>query len=248
MRVLVCIPTYNEMESLPGVLARLRAAVPEAHVLIADDASPDGTGQWADERASEDEHIHVLHRTQKEGLGPAYLAAFRWGLEHGYDLLCEMDADGSHRPEQLALLLHRAQAPDAPDLVIGSRWVRGGGTVGWPLHRKLLSRGGSLWTEFWLGMGVRDATAGFRVYRADLLRRLNLASVESAGYCFQIDMTRRVDQIGGSIAEVPISFVERAQGVSKMSGSIVTEALARTAKWGLAKRKSQLQALLARRR
>ncbi|RRD45400.1 polyprenol monophosphomannose synthase [Buchananella hordeovulneris] len=248
MRVLVCIPTYNEMESLPGVLARLRAAVPEAHVLIADDASPDGTGQWADERASEDEHIHVLHRTQKEGLGPAYLAAFRWGLEHGYDLLCEMDADGSHRPEQLALLLHRAQAPDAPDLVIGSRWVRGGGTVGWPLHRKLLSRGGSLWTEFWLGMGVRDATAGFRVYRADLLRRLNLASVESAGYCFQIDMTRRVDQIGGSIAEVPISFVERAQGVSKMSGSIVTEALARTAKWGLTKRKSQLQALLARRR
>lgn len=248
MKVLVCIPTYNEMESLPGVLARLRAAVPEAHVLIADDASPDGTGQWADERASEDDHVHVLHRTKKEGLGPAYLAAFRWGLEHGYELLCEMDADGSHRPEQLALLLHRAQAPDAPDLVIGSRWVRGGGTVGWPLHRKLLSRGGSLWTEFWLGMGVRDATAGFRVYRADLLRRLHLNSVESAGYCFQIDMTRRVDQVGGTIAEVPISFVERAQGVSKMSGSIVTEALARTARWGLAKRKGQLQALLSRRR
>lgn len=248
MSILVCIPTYNEMESLPGVLERILRAAPEVHILIADDASPDGTGKWADEKAAQDERVHVLHRTKKEGLGPAYIAAFQWGLERGYDFLCEMDADGSHRPEQLPVLLHRAQAPDQPDLVIGSRWVRGGGTVGWPLHRRLLSRGGSLWTEIWLGMGVRDATAGFRVFRADLLRRLDLSSIESAGYCFQIDMTRRVDAIGGKIAEVPISFVEREQGVSKMSGNIITEALGRTAKWGFQKRSRQLRSLFNRRK
>lgn len=237
-RVLVVIPTYDEREALPGTLARLRAAVPTADVLVADDASPDGTGEWADARAAEDGAVHVLHREGKEGLGPAYLAAFRWGLERGYDVLVEMDADASHRPEQLPALLAAVAA--GADLAIGSRWVPGGRVHRWPLRRQLLSRGANLYTRLALGLGVHDATAGFRAFRAELLRVLVTEDIASHGYCFQVDMTRRSAAHGARILEVPIDFDERVEGVSKMSSSIVAEALVKVTAWGLAHRTQRL--------
>lgn len=234
MRVLTIIPTYNELESLPKTLARLRAAVPDSDVLIADDNSPDGTGTLADGYAAEDPQVHVLHRRGKEGLGAAYIAGFGWGLERGYDVLVEMDADGSHRPEQLPDLL-RAVA-DGADLAIGSRWVKGGSVVNWPLHRKLLSRAGSIYSRLLLGLRVRDITAGYRAFRRETLEKLDLSEVDSVGYGFQVDMTFRVARLGLRIVEVPISFVEREFGASKMSGNIVIEAMANVTKWGLAAR------------
>lgn len=247
MRTLVIIPTYNERESLPTALERTRQAVPDADILVADDNSPDGTGAVADAAAARDDHIHVLHRPGKQGLGRAYVAGFQWALERGYELVVEMDADGSHRPEQLPDLLARAQRPDAPELVIGSRWVPGGSVVNWPRHRELLSRGANTYVRLALGLPVRDATAGFRVFRADVLAALPLGEIESQGYCFQVDMTWRVHRAGGHVAEVPISFVERAEGVSKMSRSIITEALVRTTVWGLSHRARQVAALVRRR-
>lgn len=247
MRTLVIIPTYNERESLPTALERTRQAVPDADILVADDNSPDGTGAVADAAAARDDHIHVLHRPGKQGLGRAYVAGFQWALERGYELVVEMDADGSHRPEQLPDLLARAQRPDAPELVIGSRWVPGGSVVNWPRHRELLSRGANTYVRLALGLPVRDATAGFRVFRADVLAALPLGEIESQGYCFQVDMTWRVHRAGGRVAEVPISFVERAEGVSKMSRSIITEALVRTTVWGLSHRARQVAALVRRR-
>lgn len=251
MRALVIIPTYDERESLPGTLERLRTAVPDADVLVVDDASPDGTGELADALASRDPQVHVLHRRGKGGLGAAYVAGFGWGLERGYDVLVEMDADGSHRPEELPRLLDRLHggsgaatggvvAPDladladlaVPDLVIGSRWVPGGRVVNWPWYRALLSRGGNLYTRLVLGIGVRDATGGYRAFPAATLRRIDLATVESHGYCFQVDMTWRVLRDGGTVAEVPITFVEREAGVSKMSRAIVAEALGKVTLWG----------------
>ncbi|WP_146361946.1 polyprenol monophosphomannose synthase [Arthrobacter yangruifuii] len=231
MRVLTIIPTYNEIESLPITLKRLRNAVPDSDVLIADDNSPDGTGAYADEIAAKDPQVHVLHRKGKEGLGAAYIAGFRWGLERGYDILVEMDADGSHRPEELPRLLEASKA--GADLVIGSRWVKGGSVVNWPLHRKLLSRGGSTYSRFMLGIPVRDITAGYRAFRRGTLERLDLSAVESVGYGFQVDMTFRVARMGLSITEVPITFVERELGDSKMSGNIVVEAMANVTRWGL---------------
>ncbi|WP_341393126.1 polyprenol monophosphomannose synthase [Arthrobacter sp. G119Y2] len=231
MRVLTIIPTYNEIESLPKTLQRLRAAVPDSDVLIADDNSPDGTGAYADEIAAADPRVHVLHRKGKEGLGAAYIAGFRWGLERDYDVLVEMDADGSHKPEQLPLLLEAAEA--GADLVIGSRWVAGGSVVNWPLHRKILSRGGSLYSRLMLGIGVRDITAGYRAFQRATLEKLDLSAVESVGYGFQVDMTFRVARLGLTIREVPITFVEREFGASKMSGNIVFEAMANVTKWGL---------------
>jgi dolichol-phosphate mannosyltransferase len=252
VRALVVVPTYDERESLPGTLERLRAAVPGVDVLVVDDASPDGTGELADACAARDPQVHVLHREGKGGLGAAYVAGFGWGLEHGYDVLVEMDADGSHRPEELPRLLDRLggeAGTDAmrPDLVIGSRWVRGGRVVNWPWYRSLLSRGGNLYTRLVLGIGVRDATAGFRAFPAATLRRIDLGTVESHGYCFQVDMTWRVLRDGGQIAEVPITFVEREAGVSKMSRAIVAEALGKVTVWGVRRRAGQLAGLLRRR-
>ncbi|MFV2142916.1 MULTISPECIES: polyprenol monophosphomannose synthase [Isoptericola] len=247
MRTLVVVPTYDERESLPVLLDGLRAAAPEVDVLVVDDASPDGTGELAARRASEDDRVHVLHRAGKGGLGAAYVAGFGWGLDRGYDVLCEMDADGSHRPEELARLLGRLAADDAPALVIGSRWVPGGRVVDWPWHRLLLSRAGNTYVRLALGIGVRDATGGFRAFRAATLRGLELAQVESHGYCFQVDMTWRVLRGGGAVAEVPITFVERAAGVSKMSRSIVAEALRKVTLWGLRHRWGQVRGLFSSR-
>lgn len=246
MKVVICIPTYNERESLPGLLDRTRAAVPDADVLVIDDNSPDGTGALADDRAQRDPQIHVMHRTAKEGLGRAYLAGFEWAIERGYSHVCEMDADGSHRPEQLVDLLARADAWDKPELVIGSRWTDGGEVVNWPKHRELLSRAGNLYIKIWLNLPAKDATAGFRVYRADALKRLDFAAVESKGYFFQVDMTLKMTDMGARIAEVPISFVEREAGASKMSGNIVQEAFLRATKLGIERRGAQLRALWAR--
>jgi dolichol-phosphate mannosyltransferase len=234
VRVVTIIPTYNEIESLPRTLDRLLAAVPESDVLVVDDNSPDGTGGLAARRAAEDPRIHVLHRKGKEGLGAAYIAGFRWALDAGYDILVEMDADGSHQPEQLPGLLDAAKA--GADLAIGSRWVRGGSVVNWPFHRKLLSRGGSLYSRIMLGVGVRDITAGYRAFRRETLEKLDLGDVASRGYGFQVDMTFRVARLGLKIVEVPITFVEREFGDSKMSGNIVLEAMANVTKWGLAAR------------
>jgi len=238
VRVLTIIPTYNEIESLPKTLQRLRTAVPDSDVLIADDNSPDGTGAYADKQAALDPQVHVLHRKGKEGLGAAYIAGFRWGLENGYDVLVEMDADGSHKPEQLPLLLQASEA--GADLVIGSRWVSGGSVVNWPLHRKLLSRAGSTYSRLMLGIPVRDITAGYRAFRRSTLEKLDLSAVESVGYGFQVDMTFRVARLGLQITEVPITFVEREFGASKMSGNIVFEAIANVTKWGLAARWEKL--------
>jgi len=243
-RVVVLIPTYNERENLPTILERVRRAVPEVDVCVLDDNSPDGTGELADELAEADDQVHVLHRAGKEGLGAAYLHGFAWALEQGYDALVEMDADGSHRPEDLRRMLEAAQ--DA-DLVIGSRWVPGGAVVNWPTHRKVLSVGGNIYTRLLLGMSVHDATAGYRVYRAEALRRLDLASVESAGYCFQVDLTRRAVLEGLVVVEVPITFVERELGESKMDQSIVRESLGRITVWGVQRRADQVRERLTRR-
>ena len=242
-RVVVLVPTYNERENLPKVVSRTRAAVPEADVMIIDDNSPDGTGVVADGLAESDPSVHVIHRQGKEGLGAAYLAGFRWALDEGYDAVVEMDADGSHQPEQLRTLL---VAAEHADLVIGSRWVRGGSVLNWPVHRKALSVGGNIYVRVLLGMPVHDATAGYRVYRSSTLRQLDLASVRSQGYCFQVDMTWRAVRRGLTVVEVPITFVERQIGDSKMSQGIVNESLRNITGWGAAYRARQVAALVRR--
>jgi dolichol-phosphate mannosyltransferase len=229
-RILVIIPTFNELESLPVIIGRVRSSVPEAYILVADDNSPDGTGKLADEIAAGDDHVKVMHRLGKEGLGAAYLAGFAWALEHEYDVVVEMDADGSHQPEQLPRLLDQLRTAD---LVLGSRWVPGGGTVNWPKSRQFLSKGGSLYTRVMLGVPLRDVTGGYRAFRADTLRKLDLHEVASQGYCFQVDLAWRAVQRGLVVKEVPITFVERVAGSSKMSQKIVVEALWRVTVWGV---------------
>jgi len=229
-RTLVIIPTYNELENLRPIVERLHAAVADTDVLIVDDASPDGTGVLADTLAKHDARIHVLHRAAKNGLGAAYRAGFAWGLERDYDHLVEMDADGSHDPAQLPGLL---TALDDADVALGSRWVSGGGTEGWPLHRRLLSQGGSTYARFMLGLSQRDVTGGYRAFRADALRRINPGAVHSQGYSFQIEMLWNASRAGLRIVEVPITFVERISGASKMSTKIVIEAMARVTRWGM---------------
>lgn len=236
-RVAVLIPTYDERDNLPRAVARVRAAAPEVDVVVLDDNSPDGTGQVADALAAHDDHVIVIHRPGKQGLGVAYLHGFDWALARGYDAVVEMDADGSHPPERLPALLAEA---DRAEVVIGSRWVPGGRVLNWPAHRKLLSVGGNTYIRALLGVDVRDATAGFRVYRTDALRRLDLRGVESQGYCFQVDMTWRCHRAGMRFVELPIDFVEREVGQSKMSGDIVREALVNVTVWGLRYRAGQL--------
>ncbi|PFG29355.1 polyprenol monophosphomannose synthase [Paramicrobacterium agarici] len=230
--VLVVIPTYNERANIADVVSRVRAAVPDAHVLVVDDASPDGTGALADELAASDSRISVLHRPGKQGLGAAYSHAFAWGLERGFARLVEMDADGSHVPEQLADLLAAADA--GADLVLGSRWVTGGGIENWPWQRRMLSRGGSAYARWVLGMPYRDVTGGYRVFSSDALRRISRGDVHSQGYGFQVDMLWHAHRAGLRIVEVPITFVERTKGRSKMSGGIVFEAMWRVTLWGIA--------------
>jgi len=237
MRTLVIIPTYNEREALPVQLAAVREAVPDVDVLVADDNSPDGTGEWADAVAAVDSQVHVLHRPAKAGLGAAYIEGFGWALAHGYEVVVEMDADGSHRAVDLPALL---EAIAGADLVIGSRWIPGGSVVNWPWRRKFLSVNANRYVRLAMGLHVHDATAGYRAYRAQALRGLDLGDVESQGYCFQVDMTWRVIQQGGRVAEVPITFVERELGVSKMSGTIIREALVKVTVWGAQRRWRQL--------
>ena len=231
--VLVVVPTYNERDNLPRILQRLADAVPTAHALVVDDASPDGTGDLADSLAEADPRVHVLHRSGKAGLGAAYVAGFGWGLERGYQVLVEMDADGSHAPEQLPTLL---AALENADVVLGSRWVRGGSVVDWPRRREVLSRGGNAYVRLMLGVPVRDATGGYRAYRRSVLERMDLEGIASQGYCFQVDLVWRAWQNGLRVTEVPIRFVERVAGVSKMDRSIVSEALWRVTVWGVRSR------------
>ena len=237
-QTVIIMPTYNERQNLEPIAGRVRAALPEADLLVVDDNSPDGTGDIADKLAETDPHVQVLHRTEKAGLGKAYLAGFNWALERGYGVIVEMDADGSHQPEHLPGLV--GALADA-DLAIGSRWVPGGKVVNWPKSREALSRCANIYTRLMLGIGVRDATAGFRAYRASTLRTISLSQVQSTGYCFQIDLTMRVAQAGLKIVEVPITFVEREHGASKMSNSIILEAFWRVAQWGTEKRLRQLR-------
>ena len=229
-RVLVVIPTFDEKDNLESVLDRLHTAVPAAHALVVDDDSPDGTGVIADRLAATDPRVHVLHRVERSGLGGAYIAGFDWAKHHDYDVVVEMDADGSHRPEQLPSLL---AALEHADLVLGSRWVQGGEVVNWPAVRELLSRGGNAYTRIMLGLPLRDATGGFRAYRRTVLDTLPLAEVASQGYCFQVDLAWRAWLAGFRVVEVPITFVERERGESKMSRSIVFEALWRVTWWGV---------------
>jgi len=231
--VAVIIPTYNERDNLDSIVARTRQAVPAADILVVDDNSPDGTGDMAEKLALTDRQVHVLHRTQKGGLGAAYLAGFDWALGRGYDVLVEMDADGSHDPAELPDLL---AALENADLVIGSRWVRGGTVRNWPRSREILSRGGNTYARIMLGLSVHDATGGYRAYRAATLRKIGLEDVKSQGYCFQIDLTLRTVRAGLSVAEVPITFTERALGTSKMNRAIVIEALWRVTQWSVTRR------------
>ncbi|GAA2484433.1 polyprenol monophosphomannose synthase [Terrabacter carboxydivorans] len=242
-RVAVLIPTYNERDNLPGIVARVRASVPAADVFVLDDGSPDGTGQIADEIAASDPQVNVVHRAGKEGLGKAYLAGFAIVLDRGYDAAVEMDADGSHLPEQLPSLL---AALGEADVVIGARWVKGGEVRNWPGRRKVLSVGANIYTKVLLGMSVNDATAGYRVYRSTALRTMGLQGVESQGYCFQIDLTLRAVRAGLTVVEVPITFVEREVGVSKMGQDIVREALTSVTRWGIEHRVGQLRSAAGR--
>ena len=232
------VPTYNEADNLADVVGRLRAVHPEVDVLVVDDASPDGTGEVADALAARDAGVRVVHRPGKEGLGAAYLHGFRVALDAGYDVIGEMDADGSHQPEQLHRLL---DALPGADLVIGSRWVAGGSVVNWPLHRQALSRGGNIYVRLLLGIDVRDATAGYRLYRRTTLEKIELGTVRSAGYVFQTDLAARVVRAGLVVREVPIEFVERIRGESKMGPAVAAESLRRITAWGLGERVRQLR-------
>ena len=236
-RVVMVVPTYNEVDNLAWIVGRLRAVQPDVHVLVVDDNSPDGTGKIAEELAAADDHVNVLHRTEKGGLGAAYKHGFRVALDEGFDVIGEMDADGSHQPEQLHLML---DALCDADLVIGSRWVPGGRVMNWPFRRELLSRGGNLYVRLLLGVRVRDATAGFRLFRRSALEAIDLDSVQSTGYVFQTDMVVRCLRRGLRVREVPIEFIERVRGDSKMSGQVAAESLRRITAWGLRERRDQL--------
>ncbi len=242
-RVVMVIPTYNESLNLAWIVGRLREAQPGVDVMVVDDNSPDGTGKIADELAAADPQVTVLHRTEKAGLGAAYINGFRVALDAGYDVIGEMDADGSHQPEQLQRLL---DALVHADLVIGSRWIPGGSVVNWPRRREALSRGGNLYVRMLLGVKVRDATAGFRVFKRATLEAIDIETVESTGYVFQTDMAYRTLRAGLKVAEVPIEFVERERGDSKMSRDVAVESLKSITRWGLRERARQVRRGLRR--
>ena len=239
-RVVMVVPTYNEVDNIALIIERLHAAQPEVDVMVVDDNSPDGTGDLVEELAAADSRIQVVHRTEKAGLGAAYRHGFRVALDQGYDVIGEMDADGSHQPEQLQRLLDALEA--GADLVIGSRWVPGGSIVNWPKSREFLSRGGNIYVRILLGIPVKDATAGFRLFRRETLEAIDIDTVTSTGYVFQTDMAYRTLRQGLSITEVPIEFVERERGDSKMSKDVATESLKLITRWGLSERRNQLLA------
>jgi dolichol-phosphate mannosyltransferase len=228
-RSLVIIPTYNEIENLASIVERVRRSS-DIEILVVDDASPDGTGKLADAISESDAHVFTLHRSAKAGLGPAYIAGFRWAFERDYEWIAEMDADGSHDPAVLATLVDIAQHSDAA-LVIGSRWVHGGAIAGWSRFREAISRTGNAYARSVLRSRIHDLTAGFRVMRADALRELDLSTIASSGYCFQIEIAKRIEATGATIVEHPIIFREREAGISKMHIGIVLEALWRITVW-----------------
>ena len=242
-RVIVVIPTYNEADNIAMITRRVREAVPSVDILVADDNSPDGTGVLADELALADNHIFVLHRAGKEGLGAAYKAGFAWAKNKGYDAVVEMDADGSHAPEELPKLLDALRDADA---VLGTRYIPGGSVHNWPLHRLLLSRGGNIYIRMALGMPFRDATGGYRAYRMAVLEAINVETVASTGYSFQVELAWRTYKSGFRLTEVPITFTEREHGVSKMSGNIFKEQLLRVTVWGAQARRDSLLDRLGR--
>lgn len=244
-RVVMVVPTYNESANIEWIIQRLRDAQPGVDVIVVDDNSPDGTGKIVDGIAETDPQVQVVHRTEKAGLGAAYRHGFRVALEQGYDVIGEMDADGSHQPEQLHRLLDAIA--DGADLVIGSRWIPGGSIVNWPRSREALSRGGNLYVRLLLGIPVKDATAGFRLFRRATLEAIDIATVTSTGYVFQTDMAHRTLRQGLTVREVPIEFIERERGDSKMSRDVATESLLLITKWGLAERAAQLRRALGRR-
>ena len=218
----ICLPTYNEADNLVNMLDAIATVLPDAHVLVIDDNSPDGTGAIADRKASEDNRVHVLHRTAKEGLGRAYIAGFQWALDRDYELIFQMDCDFSHQPKYLPAFIELAERKD---LVLGSRYIAGGGTEGWAWHRRLLSRGGNTYARSILLLPYKDLTGGFKCWNRRVLQALPLGEIQSNGYVFQIEMTWRSLRRGFSVGEVPIVFPDRVAGESKMSGGIVTEAM-----------------------
>ncbi|CAB4856862.1 unannotated protein [freshwater metagenome] len=232
MRALVVLPTYNEIDNIEKMLRTIRAIVPDEHILVVDDGSPDGTAESAERIRSELGHIEIMKRDGKGGLGSAYRAGFAWGLERGYDTFVEIDCDFSHDPRELPTMLMLA---DSYEVVIGSRYVPGGSIPSWSTSRLLLSKGGNRYASIMLGLGVADSTAGYRVYQASALEKIDYSHVKADGYGFQIEMTYRARRGGASIVEHPISFTDRTEGESKMSRAIVTEALWMVTKWGLAR-------------
>lgn len=222
--MLIVIPTFNERDNLPLLIGKLSCVCPSADILVVDDNSPDGTGKLADEMAECNGRIHVLHRKAKEGIGPAYVAGFNWGLSRDYDRIVQMDADMSHDPNHLPALL---AASEGSGLVIGSRYVPGGGIRGWRVHRRILSRGGNIYAGTILGIGIRDITSGFKCWRRKALEDIDLDAIRSTGYSFQVEMTYRAVLFGCSVVEVPIVFVDRTIGVSKMNLGIAVEAAMR---------------------
>ena len=242
-RVLVVIPTYNEADNVRLITQRVRRAVPSVDILVTDDNSPDGTGAIADEISAADDHVFVLHRAGKQGLGAAYVAGFAWAKDKGYDAVVEMDADGSHAPEELPLLLDALQENEA---VLGTRYISGGSVHNWPVHRLLLSRGGNIYIRMALGMPFRDATGGYRAYRMPVLDAINVETIASTGYSFQVELAWRTYKNGFRMTEVPITFTEREHGVSKMSGNIFKEQLLRVTVWGVQSRRDGLLKALGR--
>ena len=241
---LVVVPTYDERDNLEPLLTRLHEAVPDVDVLVVDDGSPDGTGELADKLAAADPRVRVLHRPGKAGLGAAYLAGFAIALDGPYEVVVEMDADGSHAPEDLPALLAALSGGDGgegADVVLGSRYVRGGQVLNWPAYRNWISRGGNLYSRLALGVSIRDITGGYRVFRREVLEALPLREVESQGYCFQVDLAWRAVQAGFRVVEVPITFTERERGASKMSHAIVVEAFWKVTQWGVARRRDRLR-------
>lgn len=241
---LVVVPTYNERDNIEAICRRILRASDRVDVLIADDGSPDGTGDIADRLAEENERVNVLHRAEKQGLGPAYLAGFAWAREHGYDTAFEFDADGSHQPEEINRFLD--ELDDGADLVIGTRWMPGGRIKNWPFHRVLISRAGTLFAQIMLKTGLKDITSGYRGIRLSLLDRIGAHHLSSHGYCFQIEMAWRAELSGADVRMVPITFIEREKGASKMSTGIVIEAMWRVLAWGIGYRLASIAEVLGR--